>query len=171
MSKRIPLRARDGSVRAYAIVDDADYGWVSQWRWQLTPSGYVTRCIYWSENGRKGRRTLFMHRELLGITAIPARVIEVDHRNRNPLDNRRSNLRRCSRSENQQNVPAQTGSASRFRGVAWHKATGKWQARVILGQKQHYLGVFATEEEAAEVAAAFRREYMPFSVADLKAAA
>ena len=38
----IPLRARDGGVRAFAIVDAADADFVDQWRWRLNANGYAS---------------------------------------------------------------------------------------------------------------------------------
>lgn len=54
---------------------------------------------------------------------------------------------------------------SRFRGVRL-LPNGRWGAHVMVRKRQHHLGSFDTEEEAAEAARAFRRKHMPFSVAD-----
>lgn len=72
---------------------------------------------------------------------------EVDHRNLNRLDNRRSNLRMATRQQNSANCSRK--SASRFRGVTWDKARGKWAAGVKIDYVRHNLGRFDNEEDAA----------------------
>lgn len=93
------------------------------------------------------RRMVRMHRviaERAGIV-IPTGG-EVDHRDRNPLNNRRSNLRGCTRGQNAMNAPAR--SASGFKGVV-RLATGKWMAQITAEGQHHYLGSFGTPEAAA----------------------
>lgn len=150
----IPLRARDGSIRAHAIVDATDYDRLSRWRWTLRPDGYVYR-----RSKREG--SVYLHRQLLGLRRGDA--LFGDHINGDRLDNRRANLRAVTPAESQQNRPSNRRVTSRFRGVSWHAHTRKWRAQVQLDGKSHYLGVFEREEDAAAAAAAFRRAHMPFT--------
>lgn len=154
----IPLRARDGSVRAYAIVDAADADWVNQSRWNLVTKGYAQRAV------RVGDRQRFrtMHRELMGL--VPGDGLEVDHINRNKLDNRRSNLRVVTRAENAQNMPKYRGSSSRFRGVYLDRSTRKWRANIRIAGRVRSLGCFDDEMEAARVAREARLAALPFAV-------
>jgi hypothetical protein len=154
---RIPLRAKDGSVRAYALIDAADVEWVNRWRWYLT-TGYAAR----SEVTKRQKRTIFLHRMLLGLR--PGDGFEGDHINRDTLDDRRSNLRRVRRAQGHQNLPSQKRGTSSKRGVGWIARLGKWRARLMLDGKEHHLGLFETEQEAAEAARAGRARLMPFSV-------
>jgi hypothetical protein len=66
--------------------------------------------------------------------------------------------------ENAQNRRKRAGTSSRYRGVTWVKARGKWQAQVTLNGRRLNLGRFDSEDEAGAVVAAWRREHMPFSV-------
>ncbi len=91
--------------------------------------------------------TIYLHRQIAGAP----RGLDVDHINRDRLDNRRSNLRVCTRGQNLQNV-ASRGGSSLHRGVSWSKVAGKWRADVKLEGKQHYLGLFECEEDAAAAA-------------------
>lgn len=156
---RIPLRARDGSIRAYALVDAADAEWANQWRWSLG-KGYALRigCAGGS------RQTILLHRELLGLS--PGDGLEGDHINRDRLDCRRANLRVVPKKgqPNHQNVSSHRGATSRHRGVSWDKRNGKWFVKVWAGGKHHYLGLFADEEEAAQVARDARLRLMPYAV-------
>ncbi len=159
---RIPLRRRDGTIRAYALVDAVDFEWLSQWRWCLGADGYAMRNEWLAGRARK-QRTVLMHRAILGLE--PGDPRQGDHVNRDRLDYRRENLRIAERAEkdNQQNVPANAGSSSQYRGVCWDKQHRKWKAQVQLDGRQHYLGYFPDEAEAGTVAASFRAEHMPFS--------
>jgi hypothetical protein len=146
-------------VRAVAVVD-ADDGHLAKHRWYCTHvdrqgrGGYVARTL------RNPKRIIYLHRMVLGVDD---RLVEVDHRNGDRLDNRRSNLRCATRQENAQNVPAR-GGASPHRGVYLDKRTGRWYVLVRLGGgKRKWLGNFETDDEAAVAARAWRLQHMPFS--------
>jgi hypothetical protein len=156
----IPLRAHDGSVRAYAIVDAEDAERVNQWRWSLDADGYVIRGSYTAE-GRK--TTIKLHRELLGLRTGDG--IEGDHFNRIRTDNRRVNLRAATRAQNGQNRGPK-GETSKCRGVYFDRDRGKWVAQLRRGGKVSYAGSYLTEAEAAQAASDARRAAMPFSVED-----
>src|SRR4051812_29617464 len=100
-----------------AIVDDADFALLSRYHWQVTKTNggyYATTRM--TDQETKRSRSVRMHRFLMG--AKPEE--QVDHINRNPLDNRRQNLRLCSVTQNLWNHPGRRGS-SRFKGVHLHK--------------------------------------------------
>jgi AP2 domain-containing protein/HNH endonuclease len=160
-SRAIPLHDRYGAVRAYTLVDTADHAWASQYRWYLTSERYVRRSI-------EPNVKTYLHREILGLAIGDPRF--VDHRNRDRLDNRRANLRVVTRAEQQQNLTAQR-RGSGYRGVHQRKSSGRWVAQVHVGGKRVTLGTFDTPEEAAQVAADYRREHMPFSHETLAAGA
>lgn len=77
-----------------------------------------------------------------------------DHINGDRLDNRRENLRIVTHAGNSQNRRSRSG----FRGASFRKAIGKWIANVHFKRRQIYLGCYATQQEAAEAAAAKRKE-------------
>lgn len=155
---RIPLYRRDGSIRAYAIVDEADATIVTHRRWYLS-HGYVVRGVRLS---RTRGTTVTLHRELLGLSADDQR--QVDHINRDRLDCRRSNLRIVTVAENQQNVSSYTGSTSKHRGVSWNTAMRKWKAKVHIRGKDVYLGCFDSEEEAGHIAHETRLRLMSHAI-------
>jgi hypothetical protein len=157
--RHIPLHAKDGSVRAYAIVDDTDFEWLSRRRWSLTSWGYASTG---TRSRRLGTEThVKMHREILGLKLGDPQC--VDHINGNKLDNRRHNLRTGSHAQNHQNLSLSSRNTSGYRGVSRHKASGKWQARAQLDGREFYLGHFDDVDAAAKAAAKFRRDHMPFS--------
>lgn len=75
-------------------------------------------------------------------------TLDVDHINGDRSDNRISNLRLATQSQNNGNRRSTPGSSSRFKGVTRHKG-GKWQAQIECNGRARYLGLFATEEEAS----------------------
>jgi hypothetical protein len=153
---RIPLRNRDGVVIAEALVDDQDAG-LAERRWYRHNKGYVTRKEWLGDN--KWQQHM-LHREVFGLADDDPR--EVDHINRDKLDNRRSNLRVGTHALNCQNVAGHAGS-SMFRGVCWHRRAQKWHAYGYLKGQRHHLGTFEREEDAATAVSAWRAEHMPFS--------
>lgn len=72
----------------------------------------------------------------------------IDHINRDRSDNRFSNLRPCTKSENGMNRCSQRNSTSGHVGVSFDKETGKWVAYIYAGNRQIKLGRFSEKEEA-----------------------
>lgn len=72
----------------------------------------------------------------------------IDHINQVRKDNRISNLREATRSLNGHNRPKPKHNTSGFKGVSFHRKTGKWKASVTFKGVRHYLGLFASPREA-----------------------
>ena len=90
-----------------------------------------------------------MHRFLLDDPPTAA----VDHINRNKRDNRKANLRACTDSENCRNQGKRRGCSSRYRGVSWNKRKSAWQVVVRENGRLKWKGWYASEAEAARIAA------------------
>ncbi len=157
LTARIPLLARDRSVRDYVVVDAVLAEWAAQWNWHMT-SGYACRTDY-----STGKATpVWLHREIVGLSKDDP--LDVDHENRNRLDCRRSNLRATTHGQNSQDLPAHPDATSRHRGVDFHRVSGKWRARIGIAGKVISLGMYDSEEQAAAVALEGRRRHMPYAV-------
>lgn len=89
------------------------------------------------------------HRVIWAIAYGEWPAQDVDHINRNRADNRLSNLRLASRSENLSNIGARAGGTSSFLGVSWSAANKGWIAQMRWKKRHFYLGTFSTEEAAA----------------------
>ena len=77
--------------------------------------------------------------------------VEVGNVNGDKLDNRQSNLRIGNHSQHMHNQKKRsTETSSRYKGVAWHKGTQKWQVLIQAGGKRRHLGLFSSEIEAAK---------------------
>lgn len=74
---------------------------------------------------------------------------EVDHKNRIPSDNRWSNLRVATRSQNNANVGLKSHNTSGVKGVCWDRSRGLWLAQISVDTKRMHLGRFSSKEEAA----------------------
>ena len=102
--------------------------------------GYA--CVSLENNGKKTIKKL--HRLVMDVT--DSNII-VDHINRNPLDNRKANLRKCTTGENVRNKTKSVGKSSRYMGVS--NSREKWRAIIKSEGVKISLGTFASEEEAA----------------------
>lgn len=130
-----------------SLVDDDDFDFVNRHRWHRKDShgnSYAKGCV----NGA----STYIHRLL--ISAQPGQ--EVDHRNGNGLDNRRSNLRIASVSQNHTNTNAR--GLSGLKGVykTWRinrdgkkQWASRWSAKIGVNGEHIFLGTHATKEEAA----------------------
>lgn len=95
------------------------------------------------DNGRMKYTSL--HRIIMEKYHVIGNLV-VDHKSRNCLDNRKSNLRLATKQQNSMNSRKQALTHSKYKGVTWHKPTNKWQAKFA----KKYLGIFDTEELAAK---------------------
>ena len=123
-----------------AIVDDDDYERLIKFCWYYE-KGYAKAKI---PNKRGEKKTLGMSAMVIGT--IPG--LEIDHVNRDGCDNRKENLRHCTRSQNESNKGKSKGS-SIYKGVYWHKGSGKWMAYIKKNQKCYHLGLYQDEKDAA----------------------
>jgi len=137
--KQIPL-----NKNLFALVDDDDYIHLSTYRWHVF---HPYNTAYAVRKGRKGEsHTVRMHRQILGV--LPG--IDVDHINRDGLDNRKCNLRICSASLNQANMISKApNKTSHYKGVSFKREYRKWVAQIQYRKKKYHLGYFMTEREAA----------------------
>lgn len=127
----IILYDRSLKEKARAMIDKDDYLRISAISWCLDSNGYVM----------SGKGTL--HRFLLG--SMPN--MEIDHINRNKLDNRRNNLRFVTHQKNTQN---------RVTKNAYQRPSGRWSSYVGIDGKTKTLGTFNTQQEAQMIADCFK---------------
>lgn len=147
--KTIPLSGRAAAGRV-ALVDDADWAWLSGYRWivkEFRAKGrrrsigpYALTEIWTPESGRRTRP--YMH---LMITGWPM----TDHIDHDGLNNQRSNLRQVTSAENQRNQRPYLGRSSPYKGVYWNSRKQKWIAQIARNGTRGHIGAFLSEEDAA----------------------
>jgi len=132
--KQIPL-----SQGKSALVDDEDYKYLMQWKWHFS-NGYAIR----SAQTPRPRKHIYMHR----VVAKTPDELEVDHINHNRVDNRKENLRNCTRRQNQHNQSVQKRKIfSQFKGVTKYRS--KWVTRISINRIPIHIGYFENERHAA----------------------
>ena len=94
--------------------------------------------------GKINNKTVFLHRLLLGFPS----GLDVDHIDGDGLNNRRSNLREATRSQNLRNQRVSKDSASGLKGITWYPDRAKWGARIKVDGRRLWLGLYETPESA-----------------------
>lgn len=128
----------------YTKIDDADERLVAgfDWRTLTPPSSYTSYVHAWN-----GQMSVLMHRLIAG--AGPKQ--QVDHWDRDGLNNQRLNLRLATSQQNQANQRRNMRAerTSKYKGVYWDKDRNRWAATIHANYKTRALGRYLTEEEAA----------------------
>lgn len=131
-------------------IDYDDYHLISNYTWYVNPvSGYVQTK---ARLGRLVNKALYMHRLIMGVSGHKTYV---DHINGNRMDNRRSNLRVCSPSQNGHNKHV----SNRVVGVS-RVVTAYWEARIQVNGVPH-MKRFKTYEEALAQRRKWEQEFNP----------
>lgn len=123
------------------IIDTEDINKISEYSWWISTRNYV--CAYDIINKRKRIR---LHRLIMNV--CDNRV--VDHIDRNPLNNKKENLRVCTQRENKFNNSMQGNNTSGTIGVYWYKAYNKWKAQIKVDKKSVHLGYYEKYEDAVK---------------------
>ena len=137
--KKVQLFSIKGPRDEYTLVSNEDYDWVNRHKWFVSTPGYAYRYT--------DKHTKIMLHHL--IAPAPEGMVR-DHINGNTLDNRRENLRVCTRAQNNRNVGLSRNNKSGYKGVCFFKRDKTWQAYIDFNGRKH-LGYFKTARQAAEV--------------------
>lgn len=147
--KRIPL-----TQGKYALVDDEDFAELSRFKWQFS-CGYAKRSASAQERREGLPTSINMQRQILGFPE----GMDTDHINGDKLDNRQSNLRVCSHTENTRNRRKYDHNQSGHVGVHWQSKNKKWVAQIKVNQQVKYLGIFEDIKEAIAVREKAAKQY------------
>ena len=121
-------------------IDADDYDKVSLHNWTVSGHGYIV-----SSNKSK---TIFLHRYILNLQQ--GCNIIVDHIDHNKKNNRKSNLRLCTPSENMINKQLLQSNKSGYPGIRWENNRHKWYVRICADRKEHFIGRFDSFNDALE---------------------
>lgn len=138
MSKQIPL-----TRGLFAIVDDADFERVNQFKWHACKSRN-TKSIFYAQRHtpRPFRKLIILHIFLMNSP----KGTDVDHIDGNGLNCRRENMRLATKAQNQWNRGKNSTNTSGYKGVSFQ---GKWRASIKVNGNRIWLGTFPTAELAA----------------------
>ena len=137
------VRLADGNI---TVVDEEDY-----YKYLIGRRARVTRLGYvWVT------KIGMLHRAILDVQDPN---ILVDHRDRDKLNNQKSNLRLATKSTNGMNRPKPINNTSGYKGVKWNKERSLWDVNIQANSKNKFVGRFDTVEEAAKVYDFYARKF------------
>ena len=122
----------------YALVDDEDFEYLNQYRWHISAAKYVATHI-------KDKK-VYMHRLIMKTP----KGLDTDHINRSTLDNRKSNLRVATRSENNVNTGLWKSNTSGHKGVYRDKKNRNWRVMIDWKKKHFNVGSFKNIRDAVD---------------------
>ncbi len=146
--KIIPIHPLEKGL--FAIVDDDAYDLLAQIHWTANRRYNADNKYDAVHNKRFGKSV--KHYRMARLIMNPPAHLQIDHINRNTLDNRRINLRLVTNQQNQFNRKLSKSNTSGFKGVSFQPqhSTKPWRAFINIGKKKKHIGYFSTPIEAGE---------------------
>ena len=127
-----------------AIIDTQDfYACFKYWPWHLGSGRYARATV---DGRRKSLTYIYLHQfiaERMGLNG------QIDHRDRDKLNNQRENLRIATDSQNNTNIATRSDNTSGFKGVSWDRARSKWVVRITTNTGYKSIGGFDCKITAA----------------------
>jgi hypothetical protein len=142
---KIPL-----SQGKFAKIDKEDYLKIQNLSWCINPQGYAIA----RPRGVGKQRLINMQQVILGII----KGKEIDHINHDKTDNRKQNIRFCTRQQNTWNTSKSKGKSSLYRGIHWVHEKKRWYVRIRCNHKESFLGYYRDIKEAVEARRAMARK-------------
>lgn len=141
-SNLIDISPKQKSIRENALIDEWNIDFLGKYSWCLNSDGYL---IAWVNGKMQSLHRLIAKR--MGLD--PSK--QVDHIDRNLLNNYESNLREATHSQNGMNSEIQSNNTSGVTGVCWDKRTQKWLARISVNGKRIHLDYFKHKKDEIKV--------------------
>lgn len=138
----IKCKIRNSKEYKNILIDDEDYPSVCNFKWREDMNGYAIRSAV--IDGKRSSYNVYLHKMIMN----PNEGLVVDHINGDVCDNRKSNLRVCTRRENSRNRKNQSNNKTGFKGVVLDKRSNKYHARISINGRQTYIGTFENPAEA-----------------------
>ncbi len=148
--KRLKLGSRR-YLGYHTLIDAEDYERISKYKWYVRREPGTKHGGYrYVAEGNVDGRTTFLARFIM--KARKGQI--VDHINRNPLDNRKANLRFVTRSQNRHNTKF-VGNQAGHRGIYWDKYKKYFKAEISIDKKIYVIGCFKKKRDAIKAYRAF----------------
>jgi len=131
----------------FAIVDDEDFNLVSGFKWSAEKRKNVMYALR-IDRSEESQKIVRMHQQIMG-TVGAGKSVQVDHADRNGLNNTRSNLRLANQAQNAWNTTKRVSMTSKYKGVSRHSQNGSWATYIKFNCRHINIGSFDSEEIAA----------------------
>ena len=141
----------DDKMKNHWLFDLEDYDKIKDYYWYSNHAGYAT-----AKDKQRGT-TVIMSRIIMGLDI--GDKLYVDHINHNVNDNRKTNLRVCTNSQNNMNKGLQSNNTSGVTGVTWFSRDNKWAAQIKINGKHIHLGLFNNISDAIAARKAAEEKY------------
>lgn len=138
MSETVLIRLKNGMN---TVIDQQDYELVSKYRWHATKSK-----PFYAVTSINGVPVCLHHLILPKISGL-----DIDHRDGDSLNNRRNNLRYCTHRQNLLNKSVQKNNKCGFKGVSFHRSSGRFRAQIQVDGRRLTLGHSDNAETAAKI--------------------
>lgn len=141
------LNLSNGTIQ----IDEEDLHKIQTNVWHIAKSGNRQYAITNIKNEKGKNTTTGLHRIIMNLKQGEC----CDHINHDGLDNRKQNLRKVTKHQNQLNrlknvTQNQHPCTSTYKGVSWNKTKNLWTASISYNKKQIYIGWYKDETEAAQ---------------------
>ncbi len=123
----------------YTKIDEWNFDWLNQYNWYLG----TKRCACTRIEGEY----TYMHRLIAESMGLNMQY-EIDHEDRDPLNNKEENLRIANDSQQAMNRGLQRNNTSGYPGISWSKFHNKWKVRVKINRKVIYQKYFKNKIDA-----------------------
>ena len=127
------------------IIDYCDLDKIIKYCWHTHQDGYLRTCY---DTNNRHNKYILLHKLLFDDFE---NLLEIDHINGNPKDNRRCNLRIVNHSNNMKNTKTSIRNKSGHKGVYYSKRECKWKAVLYADNKRYHLGTFDKFEDAVAI--------------------
>jgi len=131
-----------------SLIDDEDWDIVGDFKWSAKPNGNMVYAVRGKMKNYQ-LKMILMHRQIMLYYHPDKEIFDIDHKDRNGLNNQKDNLRFCTDVTNQQNKIGKSNTSSEYKGVSLKKSTRRWSATITVRRVQLHLGYFDTEVLAA----------------------
>jgi len=129
----------------FSQVDDDWFDYLSQWKWFIRKDPRAELYYaYRSEFIERKTKIIMMHNVIMNAPD----GMEIDHKDRDGLNNQTDNLRICTHRQNSMNRRVQKNNKSGYKGV--DKFRDKWRAQIWISGEYKYLGLHPTDVDAAK---------------------
>jgi hypothetical protein len=123
----------------YFYIDSEDLNKIINYCWRFTTRGYIETTI--------GHKIIKLHQLILDRVGVYDNLI-IDHKDRDPLNNRKENLRLVGQDKNAINSSMQSNNTSGIIGVCWDKKGCKWLAQLNYQKDHKLIGSYNNKEDA-----------------------